>query len=80
MVRKIQGKRKSSSLGHLNVNNVKMTSRKDISYTLADVFSKHSSSENYSPKFKTNKQEKEIRNLKFSTDNSETINYYYLAN
>ena len=40
MVRKIQGKGESSSLGHLNVNNIKVTSKKDISNTLADVFSK----------------------------------------
>ena len=72
MVRKIQGKGKSSSLGHLNVNNEKVTSKKDISHTLADVFSKNSSSENYSQKFKNIKQQKE--NLKFSSDNSETYN------
>ena len=74
MVRKIQRKGKSSSLGHLNVNNEKVTSKKDISNTLADVFSKNSSSENYSQKFKNIKQQKEKRNLKFSSDNSETYN------
>ena len=74
MVRKIQGKGKSSSLGHLHVNNEKVTSKKDISNTLADVFSKNSSSENYSQKFKNIKQQKEKRNLKFSSDNSETYN------
>ena len=74
MVRKIQGKGKSSSLGHLNVNNKKVTSKKDISNTLADAFSKNSSSENYTEKFKNIKQQKEKRNLKFSSDNSETYN------
>ena len=74
MVHKIQGKGKSSSLGHLNVNNKKVTSKKDISNTLADAFSKHSSSENYTRKFKNIKQQKEERNLKFSSDNSETYN------
>ena len=74
MVRKIQGKGKSSSLGLLNVNNKKVTSKKDISNTLADAFSKNSSSENYSQKFKNIKQQKEKRNLKFSSDNSETYN------
>ena len=38
MVCKIQGKGKSSSLGHLNVNNKKVTSKKDISNTLAEKF------------------------------------------
>ena len=74
MVRKIQGKGKSSSLGHLNVNNEKVTSKQDISNTLADAFSKNSSSDNYTRKFKTIKQQKEKRNLKFSSDNSETYN------
>ena len=74
MVRKIQGKGKSSSLGHLNINNEKVTSKKDISNNLADVFSKNSSSENYTPKLKNIKQQKEKRNLKFSSDNSEIYN------
>ena len=74
MVRKIQGKGKSSSLGHLNVNNKKVTSKKDISNTLADAFSKNSSSENNTQKLKNIKQQKEKRNLKFSSDNSETYN------
>ena len=62
MVRKIQGKGKSSSLGHLNVNNKKVTSKKDISNTLADAFSKNSSSENYTQnsKISNNKKKNEI--------------------
>ena len=63
MVRKIQGKGKSSSLTHLNVNNKKVTSKKDISNTLADAFSKNSSSENYTQKFKNIKQQKEKQYL-----------------
>ena len=74
IIRKIQVKRKSSSLGHLNVNNEKVTSKKGISNTIADVFSKNSSSENYNPKFKTIKQQKKKRNLKFSSDNSQIYN------
>ena len=73
MVRKIQGKGNSGSLGHLNVNNEKVTSKNDISNTLADAFLKNSSFENYTQKFKNIKQ-KEKRNLKFSSDNSETYN------
>ena len=74
MVRKIQGQGKSSSLVHVNINNEKVTSKNDISRTLADVFSINSSSENYSQKFKNIKQEKEKRNKKLSSDNSETYN------
>ena len=70
MVRKSQVKGRSSSLGHLNVNNEKVTSKKDISNTLADAFSKTSSSENYTKKFKSIKRQKEKQNLKFSSDNS----------
>ena len=58
MVRKIQGKGKSSSLGHLNVNNKKVTSKKDISNTLADAFSKNSSSENYTKNSKISNNKK----------------------
>ena len=58
MVRKIQGKGKSSSLGHLNVNNKKVTSKKDISNTLADAFSKNSSSENYTQNSKISNTKK----------------------
>ena len=62
MVRKIKGKEKSSLLGHLNVNNSKVTSKKDIPNTLTDIFSKNSFSKNYSPKFKNinNKRKNEI--------------------
>ena len=49
-------------------------SKKDISNTLADALSKNSSSENYTQKFKNIKQQKEKRNLKFSSDNSESYN------
>ena len=73
MVRKIQGKGKSSSLGHLNVSNSKVTSKKDISNTLADAFRKILLLKAMS-KFKNIKQQKEKRNLKFSSDNSETYN------
>ena len=44
-----------------------------FSNTLADAFSKNSSSENYTQKFKNIKQQKEKRNLKFSSD-KETYN------
>ena len=76
MVRKTQGKGKSSSLGHLNVKNEKVTSKKEISNAFADAFSKNSSSENYTQKFKNIKEK---RNLKFSSDNSETHNQSFFS-
>ena len=51
-----------------------MTSKKYIYNTLADAFLKNSSSKNYTEKFKNIKQQKEKRNLKFSSDNPETYN------
>ena len=42
MVRKIQGKGKSTSVNHLKKNNDNITSKKDIANTLADNFSKNS--------------------------------------
>ncbi|MCU7801126.1 MAG: hypothetical protein KZQ70_13560, partial [gamma proteobacterium symbiont of Lucinoma myriamae] len=77
MVRKIQGKGKSSSLGHLNVGNSKITSKKDISNILADTISKNSSSTNYSNTFKKTKNEKEKRKLNFSSQNTENYNQIF---
>ena len=42
MVRKIQGKGKSTSVNHLKKNNDNITSKKDIANTLADSFSENS--------------------------------------
>ena len=69
MVRKIQGKGKSTSVNHLKKNNDNITSKKDIAKTLADSFSKNSSSENYTSKFQQEKQK-----LKFTSDNTENNN------
>ena len=62
MVRKIQGKGKSTSVTHLRKNNDNITSKKDIANTLADSFSKNSSSENYTTKFRNIKNQQENRN------------------
>ena len=49
MVRKISGKNKSSSVNHLKKDNDDIVSdNKDIADTLAEAFSKNSSSSNYS--------------------------------
>ena len=57
MVRKIQGKGKSTSVNHIKKNNDNITSKKDIANTLADSFSKNSSSENYTSKFRNIKNQ-----------------------
>ena len=71
MVRKIQGKGKSTSVNHLKKNNDNITSKKDIANTLADSFSKNSSSENYTSKFRNIKNQQEKQKLKFTSDNTE---------
>ena len=74
MVRKIQGKGKSTSINHLKKNNDNITSKKDIANTLADSFSKNSSSENYTTKFRNIKNQQEKQKLKFTSDITENYN------
>ena len=78
MVRKIQGKGKSTSVNHLKKNNDNITSKKDIANTLADNFSKNSSSENYTSKFQNIKNQQEKQKLKFTSDNTENYNSEFL--
>ena len=78
MVRKIQGKGKSTSVNHLKKNNDNITSKKDIANTLADSFSKNSSSENYTSKFRNIKNQQEKQKLKFTSDNTENYNSEFL--
>ena len=78
MVRKIQGKGKSTSVNHLKKNNDNITSKKDIANTLADSFSKNSSSENYTSKFRNIKNQQEKQKLKFTSDNNENYNSEFL--
>ena len=74
MVRKIQGKGKSALNNHLKKNNDNITSKKDIANTLADSFSKNSSSENYTSKFPNIKNQQGKQKLKFTSDNTENNN------
>ena len=78
MVRKIQGKGKSTSVNHLKKNNDNITSKKDIANTLADSFSKNPSSENYTSKFRSIKNQQEKQKLKFTSDNTENYNSEFL--
>ena len=78
MVSKIQGKGKSASIYHLKKNNDNSTSKKDIANTLADSFSKNSSSENYTSKFRNIKNQQEKQKLKFTSDNTENYNSEFL--
>ena len=74
-------KGKSTSVNHLKKNDDNITSKKDIANSLADCFSKNSSSENYTSKFRNIKNQQEKQKLKFTLDNnenSETQNFFFL--
>ena len=78
MVRKTQGKGKSASVNHLKNNSNNITFKKDIANTLADSFSKNSSSDNHTSKFRNIKNQQEKQKLKFTSDNTENYNPEFL--
>ena len=77
MIRKINGKGKSSKVHHLKTHDGDKTSVQDISNALADAFSKNSSSEQCSEKFRRIKQAKEKVKLKFQSNNNEHYNKHF---
>ncbi|WP_419586842.1 hypothetical protein, partial [Thiolapillus sp.] len=58
-IRKIKGKKSTSSLGHLKVNGKLITDKKQIANLLASTISNNSSSQHYSPKFQAIKTQRE---------------------
>ena len=62
-------KKNNDSGPELKKNNDNITSKKDIANTLADNFSKYSSSENYTSKFRNIKNQQEKQKLKLTSDN-----------
>ncbi len=59
MIRKINGKAKGQSVNHLRSDGQPVASKIDIANTLAETFSKNSSSEHYSEEFLKVKEEQE---------------------
>ena len=74
MIRKINGKSKTSKLHHLDTANGKITSVEGISNALADSFSASSSSTNCTDEFLRVKNSKEKVKLKFKSNNDESYN------
>ena len=74
MIRKINGKKSSLNVGHLNVGDDVVTSKADISDVLADTFAEKSSSSNYSTSFQKCKNTKEKTKLNFKSNNDEHYN------
>ena len=73
MIRKIKGKKTSSSLGHLKVNGKFITEKKQIANLLASTISHNSSSQQYSTQFQAIKKQKEKKSVKFTSDNTVTF-------
>ena len=61
-IQKIKGKNRNVNLHHLKEGHDILTSEEDISQKLAETFSKHSSSTNYSPQFQNIKNQKKRKN------------------
>ncbi|WP_419640406.1 hypothetical protein, partial [Thiolapillus sp.] len=72
-IRKIKGKKSTSSLGHLKVNGKLITDKKQIANLLASTIS-NNSSQLYSPKFQAIKKQNEKKLVKFTSDNTEDYN------
>ena len=77
MIRKIQGKNSSQSVGHLTTAEGVVTSKKDIANTLADKFAQKSSSDNYSESFQRHKDIHEKSKLNFKSKNDESYNKFF---
>lgn len=74
MVRKISGKRPTTSVSHLLVNNTRVTETKDIANTLAQNISTNSSTNNYTYTFQRFKTISEQQPINFRSNNKEYYN------
>ena len=72
-IRKIKGKKSTSSLGHLKVKGKLITDKKQIANLLTSTIS-NNSSQHYSPKLQAIKMHREKKHVKFTSDNSEEYN------
>ena len=77
MIRKINGK-SVSTVNHLKKENGQtVTGKKQLADTLAETFSKNSSSSNYANPFQNIKKQKEKKKLNFKSNNAETYNQLF---
>ena len=75
MIKKLKGSETNTSVKHLDrADGSTAETEFDISNTLADTLSKNSSSKNYSPAFRTEKQKSERNPVNFSSANEEDYN------
>jgi len=74
MINKIAGKRSSAEVKQLQTGDKEITSVTDIADTLAETFSKISSTSHYGETFQLHKAHAERQTLKFNFNNIETYN------
>jgi hypothetical protein len=67
MVQIIKGKNNKTNVHHLKDGHDTLTSEQDISNKLGQIFSQNSSTQNYDPKFKKFKKQKEKTKLNFKS-------------
>lgn len=73
-IRKIRGKESSNTIHHLSVNDIKVTTQRDIANALADSFSFNSSSAFCADAFLSIKNKAEKHILNFKSGNTEVYN------
>ena len=76
MMRKIEGKCSSTPIPHISMDNKISTNQKDISNSLADNFSKISSSDKQTEKFKKIREREEKKKIQFKSQNTENYNQH----
>ena len=68
-IQRIKGKHGKGNVHHLKDGQNLLTSENDISRKLAETFSKHSSSQNYSSEFQRIQKTKEKNKINFKSKN-----------
>ena len=74
MIRKISGKRQTSHIQHLERDGEIVSDLKEITNTLAETVSRHSSADNYTEKFQRVKNRFESIPIHFTSNNDEVYN------
>ena len=65
IVTKISGKKSSTDIHHLSIDGKEITTVPDIANTLGQTFANNSSTQLYTEKFNTHRQQAEKQQLKF---------------
>jgi len=74
MIRHISGKSTPAAISHLKINNTTVEQPTEIANIIASTIAHNSSSDHYTDSFHRLKSRQEKREIKFSSDNSESYN------